>query len=179
MSEMKKLSDRRIKQLLANDGRALEGGDFSAYEFEQALRELQVLRAACKAAEEREKRMREAYDELKKPFCEYADCLQHLCMNVLYEPCRPVSHSWPGKRHIDTIREGVAFLLAENKRLRAQEKTPNGRTIHDAIKETEHLLAETFDDLEPGEAREEWYMTRITKIREALRDRPALSEATR
>lgn len=50
-------------------------------------------------------------DTYKEHFGEYAACLQHLCMNVLYEPCRPASHSWPGKPHTETIVEGVNVLL--------------------------------------------------------------------
>ena len=42
---MKKLSERRIKQILADDASALIDGDFTPYEFEQALREIIDLRA--------------------------------------------------------------------------------------------------------------------------------------
>lgn len=37
---MKNLSERRIKQLLSDDAAALVSLDFTAYEFEQALREI-------------------------------------------------------------------------------------------------------------------------------------------
>lgn len=56
--------------------------------------------------------------EYKERWGEYADCLQTLCMEVLYEPCRPVSHSWPGRKHVDTIREGVMELLRRNQVMR-------------------------------------------------------------
>lgn len=46
------------------------------------------------------------------------------------------------------------------------------RTIADAIREAELLMAETFDQLDPENKRDVWFMTRLTKIREALSDRP-------
>lgn len=49
---------------------------------------------------------------------------------------------------------------------------PNGRTLKDAIDETERLLAETFDQLDVDHERDSWFMVRLTKIREALADRP-------
>lgn len=71
------------------------------------------------------KKLKEERDELKAYFGEYAETLQDLTMNVMYKPCAPVSHSWPGKRHVECIREGVMELLqqlgslkAENERLR-------------------------------------------------------------
>lgn len=56
-------------------------------------------------------------DAWKQLAGEYMDCLQTLCMTTLYEKCRPVSHKWPGRKHVDTIREGVAFLLKQNETL--------------------------------------------------------------
>lgn len=47
-----------------------------------------------------------------------------------------------------------------------------GRTSSDAINESERLLAETFEQLDPANERDCWFMTRITKIREAPADRP-------
>ena len=47
----------------------------------------------------------------KERFDEYAECLQSLCMNRLYEICRPVSHGWPGKKHVNAITEAVDFLI--------------------------------------------------------------------
>lgn len=56
-------------------------------------------------------------DEYRKLWSEYADCLQHLCMSTLYDACRPVSHRWPGMKHVDSIREGVAELLRRNQEM--------------------------------------------------------------
>jgi len=52
------------------------------------------------------------------------------------------------------------------------DKTPNGRTVWDAIGEAERLLAETFERIDVSYERDDWFLTRITKIREALADRP-------
>lgn len=47
------------------------------------------------------------------------------------------------------------------------------RTTLDAINEADRLLAETFDKIEPDKSSlDGWFMVRITKIREALADRP-------
>jgi hypothetical protein len=58
--------------------------------------------------------LKEGRDSYKKLFGEYAECLQKLCMGVLYEACKPVSHKWPGKPHTETIVEGVNYLLSAN-----------------------------------------------------------------
>src|SRR5438874_13331027 len=52
------------------------------------------------------------------------------------------------------------------------QTTPNGRTTDDAIAETERLLKETFENLDPDNDRDGWFMVRLTKIMEALDDRP-------
>lgn len=52
--------------------------------------------------------------------------------------------------------------------------TPGGRSVLDAIGEAERLLQETSDKLDPDNARDAWFMARITKISEALADRPKL-----
>lgn len=46
------------------------------------------------------------------------------------------------------------------------------RTIQDAINEAEILLRHTFDDLDPDQDRDCWFMCRLVKIMEALADRP-------
>ncbi len=58
---------------------------------------------------------------------------------------------------------------------RGEPRTPNGRTLADAIHETERLLDETFNSLNPDDDRDGWFTVRITKIREALADRPGAS----
>jgi hypothetical protein len=49
---------------------------------------------------------------------------------------------------------------------------PPARTVQDAILEAELLMTETFEQLDPDNERDSWFMVRITKIREALADRP-------
>lgn len=63
-------------------------------------------------------KLQQERDQYKERFGEYATCLQDLCMTVLYEPCKPVSHKWPGRPHVDCIKEGVSHLIAENAKLR-------------------------------------------------------------
>lgn len=53
----------------------------------------------------------------------------------------------------------------------------SARTTDDAINEAERLLDETFNKLDPDNERDGWFMVRITKIREALADRPSLAKA--
>lgn len=62
--------------------------------------------------------------------------------------------------------------LCASRDVGSEPKTPNGRTTADAIGETEHLLAETFNKLDPDNTHDSWLMVRLTKIREALADRP-------
>lgn len=50
--------------------------------------------------------------------------------------------------------------------------TPNGRTMEDAVLETERLLQETWDKVDLELEQSGWLMTRLTKIKEALADRP-------
>ena len=61
-------------------------------------------------------------DTIKAINAEYSDCLQHLLSDVLYTPCEPVSHKWPGQKHTVAIVEAVEHLLAEVERLRAALK---------------------------------------------------------
>lgn len=69
------------------------------------------------------RRLRETKAGLQKLFNEYAECLQHLCSNVLYEPCAPISYKWPGRMHVENIKDGVEFLLTDNRRLRAENES--------------------------------------------------------
>lgn len=48
-----------------------------------------------------------------------------------------------------------------------------GRTDADAIDEADCLLQETFEQLDHENDRDGWFAVRITKVREALSDRPA------
>ena len=58
--------------------------------------------------------------EVKALYKEYSTTLQHLVMTVLYEPCAPVSHGWPGMKHTDAIGEGVAELLRQIAQLKTE-----------------------------------------------------------
>lgn len=53
--------------------------------------------------------------------------------------------------------------------------TKTGRTTEDAISEANWLLGETFNGLDPDNDHDGWLAVRITKIKEALADRPPLS----
>lgn len=64
-------------------------------------------------------RLEKERDAWKQSANEYQECLQPLIMDVLYNHCKPVSYGWPGKKHVDGIREGVEFLL---KKLTAARK---------------------------------------------------------
>lgn len=58
--------------------------------------------------------------ELRAGFNEYSECLQDLCMRRLYEICRPVSHGWPGQKHVTTIRQAAEHLIARAERAEAE-----------------------------------------------------------
>src|SRR5690348_11001333 len=71
------------------------------------------------------------------------------------------------------IREAAAWIDAVEEEQGVGVDSPfRSRTQADAISETDRLLAETFDQLDPEKERDAWFLTRITKIREALADRP-------
>jgi hypothetical protein len=57
--------------------------------------------------------------------------------------------------------------------------TKNGRTVDDAIGEADRLLQEMADELDSNDDRDCWFMARITKVREALADRPLTREQVR
>ena len=59
-------------------------------------------------------------DSWKHQANEYSAYLQPLVMNVPYPQCEPVSHKWPGKRHVDGVSEGVEFLIARIAKLEAE-----------------------------------------------------------
>jgi hypothetical protein len=65
-----------------------------------------------------EKLAAQVIDDLRERIGEYGQLCQDLCMVVMYKPCEPLSHSWPGRRHRDCLREGVEHLIKENERLR-------------------------------------------------------------
>lgn len=44
---------------------------------------------------------------------QYAGCLQNLLMGELYSRCEPISHSWPGRKHIEGIVEAVHYLTSQ------------------------------------------------------------------
>jgi hypothetical protein len=46
------------------------------------------------------------------------------------------------------------------------------RTVSDAIREAEQLLELTLNQLNAEHERDQWFAVRVTKIREALADRP-------
>jgi hypothetical protein len=87
--------------------------------------------------------IREQRDSWKESANEYSACLQPLVMDVLYKHCEPVSHGWPGKKHVEGIREGVDFLLDTITTLRSQvarERAEDSRTIQALIKERDKAI---------------------------------------
>ena len=87
-------------------------------------------------------------------FSEYQSCLQELCTARLYANCKPVSHGWLGKKHVDCIREGVEFLIARAEKAEA---------------EVERLRAERDDDRRRDYGYSQQTVDAITREREQLR----------
>lgn len=70
--------------------------------------------------------------------------------------------------------ERIAWMLGE---LVAQSPDTK-RTADDALAEADRLLEATMNKLDPDNPRDGWFMVRITKIREALGDRPKAGESS-
>jgi hypothetical protein len=53
-----------------------------------------------------------------------------------------------------------------------QARTPNGRTLAEAVTETQTILDKIIDDYDPDDASADGMITRVVKAAEALADRP-------
>ena len=89
------------------------------------------------------------------------------CVNCRKQ--RPTDQRLPcphcGKR---PLRNPDAPIVAPDERA---PTTPNGRTLADAVNETERLLQETIERYDEN-ASADWLITRVVKAAEALSDRP-------
>ena len=103
-----------------------------------------------------EKLAAQVIDDLRERIGEYGQLCQDLCMGVMYKPCEPVSHSWPGRLHRDCLREGVEHLIKENERLRRYvgnnllrsdyRSADHMRDTIDGMLEAVHVLARNLSE---------------------------------
>lgn len=118
--------------------------------------------STSKRAHDEIERLRAERDSWKHCANEYAERLQPLIMDVLYKHCEPLSHKWPGKRHVDCIGEAVEFILS---RLADAEK------VVEAAREADAAYATYRDDKmrpHPDDAHEVRRWTAMNTLREAL-----------
>lgn len=71
------------------------------------------------------------------------------------------------REELDRMRVAYNVGLARDVEPITREAVRQGIAMLAVVGETERLLRETFDKLDPANERDAWFITRITKIREA------------